>query len=378
MSKKRTKLKKIHLTSVDMVRRGANQEAYINLYKSAGDAPEEPETPPGAPGAPNTDEIPQGLVKSIVEAVKGFLSKGEAEAAYPEDTGMTPEELEKAAETFQTRIDMQEVRDNRWRYQDALNMSIDSILQDDTLAVEKKEEMMAESILQFSNAYMEMCEKLLKATANTKTVTQPTLAVGKSQDEDPDYNEEGEEEMKIDKSRFTPEELDQYEALLAKGKVEDDEPETKPEEDEETVDKSAEMHPEVKKALEDMEALKKSLEMKEMTDIAKKYAPLGKKEDELAATLYEMKKSSQASYDAYIAVLDQNLDLVNKSGIFEEIGKSGRGSASGNVAKSEPVAKIEGIAKGYMEKDPSLDYNTAVAKAWENNPDLMDAYDNEY
>lgn len=375
--KKRTKLKKIELTSVDMVRRGANQEAYINLYKSAGD-PAEPNAPSEPPATPNPGEIPQGMWKSIAEVVKGFLGKGEGEAAYPEDIGMTPEELEKAAETFQTKREMQEVRDDRWRYHDALNMSIDSILEDCTLTVERKEEMLAESILQFSNAYMEMCEKLLKATANTNTVTQPA-EVGKSQDEAPDNKEEGEEEMKIDKSRFTQEELEQYEALINKGKVEDDEPEKKNPEDkkEENLEKSAEMHPEVKKALEDMEVLKKNMEMKEMADIAKKYAPLGKKEDELAATLYEMKKSNQANYDAYISVLDQNLELLNKSGIFEEIGKSGYGSASG-VAKSEPVAKIEGIAKGYMEKDPSLDYNTAVAKAWENNPDLMAAYDEEY
>ena len=35
-----TKLKKMHLTSVDLVRAGANQEADICLFKSA-----EPETP---------------------------------------------------------------------------------------------------------------------------------------------------------------------------------------------------------------------------------------------------------------------------------------------------------------------------------------------
>ena len=65
--------------------------------------------------------------------------------------------------------------------------------------------------------------------------------------------------------------------------------------------------------------------------------------------------------------------LVNKSGMFEEIGKSGRSIPGGST-----VEKIEGIAKGYMEKDPSMDYDTAVMKAWENNPELMDAYDSEY
>ena len=370
MSEKRTKLKKMKLTSVDMVRRGANQEAYINLYKSAGE-PEDPKATSDAPGATNSSEIPQGLWKSIVEAVKSFMGANgtSLDSTEPGD----PEEVEKAAETFQDKRNQQEIRDDRWRYQDALNMSIDSIMEDDTLTNERKSEMIAESLLQFSNTYMELCEKLLKTTANKTTDAVPNM-IGKSQEEIPDNEEEGEEEMKIDKSRFTPEELAQYEALINKGKVED-EPE-KPEEGEEKkpeVEKSAEMHPEVKKALEEMAVLRKSLEMKEMTDIAKKYVPLGKKENELAETLYEMKKSSQSAFDAYIAVLDQNLDLVNKSGMFEEIGKSSKGIAGGSI-----VEKADAIAKGYMEKDPDMDYDTALMKAWENNPDLMAAYDAEY
>ena len=60
--------------------------------------------------------------------------------------------------------------------------------------------------------------------------------------------------------------------------------------------------------------------------------------------------------------------------MFTEIGKSGNFNY-GPVAKSEPETKIEGIAKSYMEKDPTLDYNGALAKAWENNPQLMAEYD---
>ena len=373
MSGKKTKLKKMKLTSVDMVRRGANQEAFINLYKSEGD-PVEHSAPPDQTESPNTGEIPQGLWKSIVDAVKTFMGQGEAHTEEEEK----PAEVEKAAETFQTRVSQQEIRDNRWKYQDALNMSIESIISDNDLSDEEKIDMINQSVEQFAAAYKEMCAKLVNATPNKEEAEKAPTDVGKTQEEIPDeteITEEGEEEMKIDKSRFSPEELEQYQALIAKGRVEDEEPEIDEEEteEEEEMQKSAELHPEVKKALAEMADLRKSLEMKEMTDIAKKYAPLGKKESELAETLYEMKKSSQASYDAYIAVLDQNLDLVNKSGLFTEIGKSGRGYA-GNTT----VEKVEGIAKGYMEKDPEMDYNTAVMKAWENHPELMDAYDAEY
>lgn len=370
MSGKRTKLKKINLTSVDMVRRGANQEAYINLYKSAGD-PAEPIAQPDAPGAPNADEISQGILKSIVEAIKSLMGANEP----PGQPNAEPEDVGKAAETFQTRLSQQEVRESRWKYQDSLNMSIESILNDDELSDEEKVEMMHQSVDQFCNAYKEMCAKLVNTTANKTATEQPTKEVGKSQDKGPENNEEGEEEMKIDKSRFTPEELAQYEALINKGKV-DDEPETKPEnkpEDKPEVEKSAEIHPEVKKALDEMAALTKSLEMREMTDIAKKYVPLGKKEDELAATLYEMKKSSQASYDAYIAVLDQNLELVNKSGLFEEIGKSSRTTPGGST-----VEKIEGIATELQKSDATLGRHEAIMKAWEQHPELVAEYDSEY
>lgn len=374
-SKKKTKLKKIEFSSVDMVRRGANQEAHINLYKSEG---EPPGTPVEAPESPNPGDIPQSLWKSIVEAVKSFM--GQTEGSEPKSAGNTTEEVEKAADTFAERVAQQEIRDNRWKYQDALNCSIESILSDSDLTDEEKEDMMNTSIDQFSAAYKEMCAMLLKTTAYKSSNTDMPK-IGKSQDpeEDTDNEEEGEEEMKIDKSRFSPEELADYERLIAKGRVEEDvddelekeEPAKKKEED--PVEKSAEMHPEVKKALDEMAELKKSLEMKDLTSIAKKYAPLGKKENELAETLYEMKKSSQASYDAYLAVLDQNLELVNKTGMFEEIGKSSRSVAGGST-----VEKIESIATELQKSDATLGRHMAIAKAWEQHPELVAEYDNEY
>lgn len=371
----------MQLTSVDLVHRGANQEAYINLYKSAGDTGDTSNTDPTATGEqidPNSTEIPKGLLKSVMDVVKGFLATGK-----DTEDPLNPEDLEKTATTFQNKISLQELRDCRWRYKDALDMSIDSIFSDDDLSIDEKTSMMETSIQEFCDAYKEICAKLIKSEAHTnkKTDNMPK-EVGKSQDNNnPDNKEEGERKMKIDKSRFTPEELVQYEALIAKGMVEEDVPSNEPVGNAAPevapvgkADDSGELHPEVKKALDEMRDIAKNLEMKEMTDVAKKYAvPLGKKEDELAKTLYDMKKSSPTSYDAYISVLEQSLEMVEKSGLFTEIGKSGRGPVGGNAE-----AKIEGIAKSYMEKDPSMDYNTAIAKAWENNPDLCDEYDSEY
>ena len=209
--------------------------------------------------------------------------------------------------------------------------------------------------------------------------------------------------IKIDKSRFSAEELAQYEALIAKATVDpeggekamDDQkpdkkkPEIKVEFDDDHMDddefvmdkgcktkKSAEPEtaPELAKALERLETLEKSLAMNEMTEIAKKYAPLGEKEEELAKTLYEMKKSNEANYNAYIAILDKSLGMVEKSGIFSEIGKStGAYGAAGG-----PVEKAEALAAEIMKSNTEITYEQAIAKAWTDHPELVAEYDKEY
>lgn len=216
--------------------------------------------------------------------------------------------------------------------------------------------------------------------------------------------------IKIDKSVFTPEELETYEALIAKATVdpeaaEDEMKEERPDfpprkkrvfeeefrEEREDVDtekcgpkkasntekacdtkKSAD--PALAAALERMEKLEKSLAMQEFTEIAKKYAPLGENEEELAQTLYEMKKSNESNYDAYINILDKSLNLVEKSGIFTEIGKSGAAYAAANGT----VGKVESIANEIRKSNPEMSYEAAIAKAWETNPELIAEYDKEY
>lgn len=216
--------------------------------------------------------------------------------------------------------------------------------------------------------------------------------------------------IKIDKSLFSPEELKAYEALIAKASVEYDgsglgegmvgtpveknetkkeapatPPATSPAQVTEaeaptkkeapaTMDaKKSATPPELTAALSRLEILEKSIEMKNFTEIAKKYAPLGENEEELAKTLYGLKKSNETGYTAYISVLDKSLDLVNKSGLFAEIGKSasGYGASRGGV-----VEQIEKKAEEIM-KSNNMDRSAAIAKAWEDNPDLAIAYEEE-
>lgn len=189
--------------------------------------------------------------------------------------------------------------------------------------------------------------------------------------------------MKIDKSVFSAEELAQYEALIAKAKVDPEAAEEEMEEEKppvpnktekaevEDMEKSA--SPEITAALERMENLAKSIEMKEMTEIAKKYAPLGEKEEELAQTLYDMKKSNEANFNAYIGILDKSLAMVEKSGVFTEIGKSTSGSAAGGT-----VEKVEAAANDIMKSDASMTREQAIAKAWTDHPEWIKEYDAEY
>ena len=87
-------------------------------------------------------------------------------------------------------------------------------------------------------------------------------------------------------------------------------------------------------------------------------------------------ENSPKYYDSYVQILDKSLAAasVNNSGIFGEIGKSYSG---GSVVKSTAVGKIESIAKGFMEKDPTMDRNVAMMKAWEEHPELAVEYEQE-
>lgn len=200
----------------------------------------------------------------------------------------------------------------------------------------------------------------------------------------------------IDKSRFNDEQLAAYEELVAIGKAEVDpaanqkqmegeEPEVPPKkkptekaevETMETTKSAPEMAPELQAALDELAALKKSFQMNEMLEVAKKYAPaLGKDEQKLAQTLYDMKKSNEANYNAYIDILAESAALVEKSGTFAEIGKSGHGGSYNGLSGAE--AKADAKAKDIMKADPNMSYTEAIAKAWED-PELMAECDAEY
>lgn len=119
-----TKLKDMKLTSVDLVRAGANQEADICLFKSATDQ----ETAPEATGSPTEPE--KNILKRFIAWLKENPTEAENEPHSP---------IEKADE----KPDPEEI------YKTAIIESIKSIVGDENLTKDEKIEIMEKSFEQF-------------------------------------------------------------------------------------------------------------------------------------------------------------------------------------------------------------------------------------
>ena len=122
-----TKLKKMQFSSVDVVGRGANQQADICLLKSADPAPVEPET------APTEEE--KGLFKRFMSWLREDPAEAEIEP-----------HIEKAADPEPVEADPMET------YTAALMKSFDSIREDPDLSVGEKAQWMRKSLEQFNAA----------------------------------------------------------------------------------------------------------------------------------------------------------------------------------------------------------------------------------
>lgn len=404
------KLKNLSVTSVDLVDQGANPDAHIRLFKRGE----------------QTKEIDpdMGMFKKFVY----WLTKGFTDATDVD----TETNIEKDAQTFNENINREQLRYITNEMFDccyALSDSFCSILCDDTLDTENKKNMMFQSFNEFSETIGEaigewaagrkMPKPYESETGIEKSVMQhEALAklLGKyNLDNEQTELQSGTTErevintMQIDKSKMTPEE----QATLAEfekkyGMPDSNEPSTnisssEPDTLDSGVAKGTEpttissatqashttdnsngnLHPEVAKALAEfqeltkrqnteMEELRKSLEIEKLTTVAKKYEVLGKKAPELAEKLYDLKKAGGTVYDDYVTLLDENVSMLNKSGMFREIGSSRQGS----VGTEQTI----GIKAQELQKSATNGMTTpeAIIKAWEDNPELAAQYEAEY
>ncbi|MGI6498014.1 MAG: hypothetical protein ACOX0U_04220 [Oscillospiraceae bacterium] len=361
-----SKLKDLKITKVDFVEAGANPEANILLYKSKeGTPPAKPDVEPVEGGEKG------GAVKKFFSAVAKALGIGD------ENVDEAVEEIAKGYEatTFGEKLNEQKrrrVTSEIWDVCYALEESLCSIILDDDVEETDKPGLMEQSLDEFSDAVKELIPTWAQGKTTSKInkkeqpITPARLEMAKTAkekleaiiakaepeptppatdpEEDPIKKQEtkGEmEDMKIDKSKLTPEELAALEAIEKKAGIQDD-PETDPTPAD--VNKGATdpvpaaeptagegediykgLHPAVKAELERLRKSADAAEDRELSEIAKKYEIIGKKSEELVPLFKSLKAAGGDAYNQMITVLDASVEAVEKSGIFSEIGKKGNG-----------------------------------------------------
>lgn len=144
------------------------------------------------------------------------------------------------------------------------------------------------------------------------------------------------------------------------------------EEDEEILSKSwskavkGEETAVVKAFQEKISQLERSVALQELVTVAKRYSLLGLEESALAEKLYELREAG--FYQDYLSVLDHSLEVVEKSGMFTEIGRTR--SHFGAVTLPEKVREV-------MERD-ACNENVAFMKVYAEDVDFARDYDAQY
>lgn len=400
-----TKLRGLNVKKVDFVDDGANPDADIVLYKNKS----------GKPGEVSATKT--GGKESIWKRMFAPLAK--LAGIEPEELDSAVEAIEKSgATTFAQTMNERKNRkiaDEMWDVCFALNDSMQSIMRDEELDAEAASAAMQESLDDFNAVVTDAITKwssgkVASITKRSDEVTEEELEVMKSardrldgviqkstkepykKEEKPEENNKNpkgeDEEMKIDKSKLTPAErafLEEIEKrygaeeqvpaitptatpVAPETQVEKSAPADKPQETTmEPEDIYKGMHPLVKAELEALKKFREDAEDRELHEVAKRYTIIGKKEEDLFPVLKSMKAAGGTAYTDMLAVLDQTKEMVEKSNLFAEIGKSGGASNAGNgggawveaetkaaeIMKSKSITKAQALDEVF-NADPAL------------------------
>lgn len=344
MAQQRNLLKNMQLNSVDLCTRGCNPAADIKLMKSIEE------------GGENEMEQ-QKWTDTIVKAVREALGINDTPTISPE------EEMANIAKAWQE--------------------SSESIWNDTSLTAEERYEKLEKSREEMNDYIAEKTaewagvtteEEIEKACDEevNKEEEMAETAIEKAGSAELDFDMLSEEDQKTiadivakyttkkadDKLEEEAEEMEKEEPV--------EEPKEEPSEEEipeEPKQEEPEENPAVKKALDEMAELKKSIEMREMVELAKKYEPLGKHAEETAEMLYELKKSNESVYNDVIAVYDETLRMQESAGIFKEYGTNRTGFGS-----TELETTVTELKKSYPEKSRT----ELVELAYRTNPNLSE------
>lgn len=412
-----TKLKNLRIKKVDFVDEGANPDAHIRMVKRKDGE----EQSVGENSEKGTGNILKKLLSFIGKAAG--MDQDEIDSAMDEiQKGDSVSFNEKFNEAKNRKI-----ADEIWDICYALQSSLCSILNDEELDSTSAATAMQESLDEFHAVVQESITKWSSGKAalivkKSDEVTESDLEIMKSaverlnesiekatkktesEEDGPENNENpkgDEEEMKIDKSKLTDAERAFLESIEKRCGVED---EGTPSEGapaaaqaaetpaEPTVTKSATqpavevpaqqtaeqdsiykgLHPAVAAEMEELKKFKQAAEERELTEIAKRYAIIGKKEEELVPLFKSLKAAGGTAYNDMIAVLDQAVDTVEKSGAFTEIGKSGNGSTDGSAWAEADAKAVE-----VMKSKAGLSKAQALDEVFMANPELAERCEKE-
>lgn len=403
MAKEKTKLKNLTVKKVDFVDAGANQGSHILLTKSK---------------EPELEE--EGFWKGLKTYIKTHMFAGSGISQVDVD------DIEKSgAQTFGDKMsehNIDRIRDEMWNVCYALQSSFISILMDGDLNNEQKKGAMEQSASEFSEAIggfifqwsrgcmanVEKCkDKIFEPEADILKSMRGVLdqMIEKAQGEQLEHpalpvglEKGGNVEMKIDKSKMSPEDKQKFEEM-AKAYGWGDGPEggdngiegvtptaaNPPMENTRSMIDSGNapvseglgiekgLHPEFAAELEALRKMRESFEERELRDVAKKYEVIGKKADELVPQLKILKASGDAAYNNYIAILDEMVGIQNSSGLFNEIGKSGGHVPTGATQEDEAFAKARSKAAEIRKSRPELTEAQAIDMAILESPELQEA-----
>ena len=112
-------------------------------------------------------------------------------------------------------------------------------------------------------------------------------------------------------------------------------------------------------------------------DAGEKYLRHQGKYPVISITLKSMKQASPEAYADFIATMDTNVEAIEKSGLFSEIGKSGHDGGGASMTSDQAWATIEKKASDLMVKEPSLTQAQAIDRVCQANPTLAHAYENK-
>ena len=389
------KLKNLMVDKVDFVDEGANQDADIKILKRNSEE--------GISKGKGSGKNSGNVFKKLFNFGKAAgMGQGEIDSAGKIQKGDAVSFNERFLE-----VQNRKIADEIWDICYALQASLCSILNDEDADTENA---MQESITEFCTVIQECITQwsagkesgivkksmdvteeeldIMKYAASRLNDTLEKAAVTKKEVANSINNQKGEITEMIDKSKMTDAERAFYEDIekrygmntgsdsdkgdtvfvnvpseptVAKSIPVENENVSEPQ----TDDIYKGLHPAVKAELEELKKFRESAENKELTDIAKKYAIIGKNPDELVPMFKNLKAAGGTAYNDMIAVLDQAVETVEKSGAFSEIGKSGNGSTDGGAWTEANAKAVE-----LMKAKPNLTLNQAVDEVLMANPEL--------